>query len=357
MAGREAGRNVAPVSRRQVFGAGALAAVVTLVGACGSGGRSAARSSTATTGALPAPASRATSSTSAGSSLRPTAAPPTSVVASPTPAQPCGVGAGPPPVYDHVVWIWMENHTYSQVIDNGRAPYASSLAHQCGTVTRYSTVGSPSLPNYVGATSGSTQGITDDAAPSAHPVATDNLFRQVRAAGGTERSYEESMPGPCALASSGRYAVKHNPAAYYVGPTDRQACVADNLPLGGAQGGALAADLASGSLPSFSFVTPDLCNDSHDCSVGTGDAWLQQWLPRIFASPAYKSGRTAIFVVWDEYTPVPNIVISPTTAPGSVSAVAVDHYSLLRTTEEMLGIPSHLGRAGAAPSLRAAFHL
>ena len=132
--------------------------------------------------------------------------------------------------------------------------------------------------------------------------------------------------------------------------------MADNLPLGGAQGGALAADLSSGSLPSFSFVTPDLCNDSHDCSVATGDAWLQQWLPRFFASPTYKSGRTAIFVVWDEYTPVPNIVISPTTAPGSVSAVSVDHYALLRTTEEMLGISSHLGRAATAPSLRAAFH-
>src|SRR5438105_2903505 len=179
---------------------GALAVMVTLAGACGSGGRSATRSNTATTGAVPSPASSSTSSTSSRSSLRPTVAPATSVVAGPTQAQPCGTSASPPPVYDHVVWIWMENHTYSQVIDNARAPYATSLAHQCGTVTRYSTVGSPSLPNYVGATSGSTQGITDDAAPSAHPVASDNLFRQVRAAGRTERSYEESMPGPWALA-------------------------------------------------------------------------------------------------------------------------------------------------------------
>src|SRR5437879_1273150 len=128
-----------------------MAVIATLVGACGSGGRSAARSNTATSAAVVAPASRATSSTSARSSSRPLVTPSTSVVGAPTPAQPCGTSASPPPVYDHVVWIWMENHTYSQVIDNARAPYTTSLAHQCGTVTRYSTGGSPPLPTYCGA--------------------------------------------------------------------------------------------------------------------------------------------------------------------------------------------------------------
>ena len=91
--------------------------------------------------------------------------------------------------------------------------------------------------------------------------------------------------------------------------------------------------------------------------MGRGDAWLGQWLPRILAGPTYRAGRTAVFVIWDEYTPMPNIVISPTTAPGSVSAVAVDHYSLLRSTEELLGISNHLGRAAGAPSMRGVFHL
>src|SRR5206468_1231099 len=119
-------------------------------------------------------------------------------------ASPCGSKADPPARYAHVVWIWMENHTYGQVIGAPDAPVVTSLGRQCGVATRYSEVGSPSLPNYLGATSGGTQGVADDADPAAHPLRVDNLFRQVRAAGGAERSYQEGMPGPCAVTPSGR---------------------------------------------------------------------------------------------------------------------------------------------------------
>jgi phospholipase C len=164
------------------------------------------------------------------------------------------------------------------------------------------------------------------------------------------------MPANCAVAPQGRYAVKHNPAAYYTSGDDRHACAADDVPLGTTTAGALASDLRGDRMPTFAFVLPDLCHDTHDCPVSVGDAWLAVWLPRILTSPAYQSGTTAVFVVWDEYTPVPNIVISPTTPPGTTSSVAVNHYSLLRTTEEMLGLPL-LGHASAATSMGAPFHL
>src|SRR5262249_37433752 len=112
---------------------------------------------------------------------------------------PCGTRTAPVAQYDHVVWIWMENHTADQVIGNSEAPYEPSLGTECGTASDYAIVGSPSLPNYIGATSGDVHGIHDDAPPSTHPLDTDNLFRQVRAAGGTEKSYEESMPANCVL--------------------------------------------------------------------------------------------------------------------------------------------------------------
>jgi phospholipase C len=254
------------------------------------------------------------------------------------------------------VWIWMENKSYRQVIGSPAAPYATALARQCGTASAYHTVGSPSLPNYLGATSGDTGGINDDGGPDVHPQTGDNLFRQVRARGATARSYVESMPTNCAVASRGRYAVKHNPAAYYTSADDRRACVTDDVPLGGVSDGALAADLAGDRLPTFSFVVPDLCDDGHDCPVTAADAWLTAWLPRILTSAAYRSGTTAVFVVWDEYTPVPNMVISPTTPPGTTSNVIINHYSLLRTTEELLGVPL-LGHAATAPSMGAVFHL
>ena len=155
----------------------------------------------------------------------PTATTTTAATTTPTtgPATPCGSLAAPPARDQHVVWIWMENHTWSQVIGSPDAPYLTSLARLCGTDHRDAAVGSPSLPNYLGATSGSTQGIADDADPGVHSFASDNLFRQVRAARGTERSFVESMPEPCSLVSAGAYAAKHNPAVYYDGPGDRAA--------------------------------------------------------------------------------------------------------------------------------------
>jgi hypothetical protein len=271
-----------------------------------------------------------------------------------TPAGPCGWAGAAPQTYEHVIWIWMENHTWPQVLgDRAAAPYEVSLASQCATATAYRNVGSPSLPNYIGATSGATQGITDDASPSSHPLTVDNLFRQVRAAGGSERSYQEDMGQPCQLAPGGQYAVKHNPAAYYVGPAgdDRAACRADDVAFG-AWPGAL-----QGHLPTFAFITPNLCHDTHDCSVATGDAWLAQEVPKILGSTVYRAGRTAVIVVWDENSPMPNIVIGPAVRPGTVVTQPFDHFALLRTTEEMLALPGRLGAAAGAPSLRVPFNL
>lgn len=268
---------------------------------------------------------------------------------------PCGWRAPPAGTYQHVVWIWMENHTRSQVLgDPQAAPYEVSLAAQCATATAYRNIGSPSLPNYIGATSGATQGIGDDAPPASHPLTVDNLFRQVRTAGGSERSYQEAMAAPCQLMSAGRYAVKHNPAAYYVGPggQDRAACQADDVPVI-----QLGADLVGGHLPTFSFVTPDLCHDTHDCSVSTGDAWLAAELPPILTSPAYRAGSTVVFVVWDEYTPLPVLVLAPSVRPGTTVTVGFDHYALLRTTEELLGLPGRLGATAGATDLRPLFDI
>jgi len=270
---------------------------------------------------------------------------------------PCGTRSAPPAQYTHVIWLWMENKTYSQVIGSSSAPYTTQLAQQCATAKNYAIVGSPSLPNYIGATAGQTFGIGDDNPPSSHVLTADNLFRQVRAKGGTEKSYQESMPSNCALSNSGTYAVKHNPAAYYTGGSDRTACTADNVPMGTTSSGPFLNDLNNNTLPTFSFITPNLCNDTHDCSVATGDAWLKAWVPKILASPAYQSGNTALVIMYDEYTAIPNVFISPSTHPGTALTTSVNHYALLRTTEEMLGITSYIAGAASAPSMRNAFNM
>ncbi|OLB23594.1 MAG: hypothetical protein AUH17_06340 [Actinobacteria bacterium 13_2_20CM_68_14] len=268
---------------------------------------------------------------------------------------PCGsAAASTPATLQHVVWIWMENETYSSVIGNtSAAPYLNQLAGQCGLATNYAGVAHPSLPNYVAATSGSTQGITDDNPPSSHPLGVASIFGQVQS-----KSYEESMPSNCALTTSGNYAVKHNPEAYYT--AIRTDCNANDVPMGSTSSGAFLNDLTNNTLPAFSFVTPNMCNDMHDCGIATGDAWLKSWVPKIIASPAYQAGQLALFITWDENdgsagNKVPAIVASPYTPAGTTSATSFTHYSLLRTTEELLGTTNYLGSAASATSMRSAF--
>jgi hypothetical protein len=255
------------------------------------------------------------------------------------------------------VWVWLENEDYASVIGSAAAPYETSLARSCGLATDYQAVSHPSLPNYLAATGGSTFGISDDGGPSAHPIDAPSIFSQVESAGGTWASYEESMPEPCDRADAPLYAPRHNPAVYYV-PL-RASCDASDVPLGSMGAGPLAAALAQAALPTFVFVTPNLCDDGHDCPVSTADGWLASFLGLMFASPAYLTGDTAVFVTYDEGTSdnrVVTIVAAPTVVPGTVSTEAFTHYSLLRTTEDLLGL-APLGAAAGTSSMVGPFNL
>ena len=277
--------------------------------------------------------------------------PVTSLADTPSAAGPCR--GTPTPHYRHVVWVWMENKGSGAIIGSRDAPFENRLARECGRAASYHGITHPSLPNYLAATGGSTFGVTDDAPPSDHPISGQSLFGQVEAAGLTWRAYEESMPSPCQLSQSGRYAVRHNPAAYF---TDlRAACRLNDVGFD-----AFNRDIASGALPSFAFVTPDLCSDTHDCPVSTGDAWLRTWLTRVLAGPNYLAGDTVLILTWDEAegggTTVPTMVVAPSVRPGTVVNQNLNHYSILRTTEDLLGL-APLRKAASASSMAPAFGL
>jgi len=240
----------------------------------------------------------------------------------------------------HVVWVLMENQDYSSVIGSGDAPYINRLARTYGLATRYSAISHPSLPNYVALTSGGTQGISDDSDPSSHRLGAPSIFGQLP--GGASRSLEQGMPSACATGDSGEYAVRHNPEAYYAKLHGE--CRRSDVPLSGRP------DLSA----RFTFVTPNLVNDMHDGSVGDGNRFLQRFVPELLATQQYRARDTAIFIVWDENAGasgnrVPCIVISPFTH-GVSDSRSYSHYSLLRTTEEVLGLPL-LGRADSAHSM------
>jgi hypothetical protein len=282
-------------------------------------------------------------------------------------AAPAGAGAAPPPraaavtslctgrparpaTYAHVIVVVMENHDYGQVIGAPGAPFINRLARACGLATAYRAVTHPSLPNYLALTSGSTAGITSDctACWSRQP----SVFGQAASHGLTWRAYEEAMPARCTRADSGEYVKRHNPPTYYT--RLRAACRGSDIPMGSLVAGRLRAALLRNALPGYAFVTPDMCHDMHDCPVASGDAWLKSFFGLLARNGAYRKGKVAVFVVWDEGAAgnhVPAIAVSPFVAPGTRSGAPLGHYSLLRTAETLLGLP-YLGRARTATGMR-----
>ena len=245
--------------------------------------------------------------------------------------------AGPRHDIQHVVWILMENKDYSSVVGPGSAPYINGLARRYGLATNYSAISHPSLPNYIALTSGSDQGISDDSDPSAHRLNVPSIFSQLPRGG--SRSLEQSMPSHCDRSDSGEYAVWHNPETYYTNLG--QDCSRYDVPFGAKP------DLSA----RFTLVTPNLINDMHDGSVQDGDRFLRSYVPALMATPQYRSGNTVIFIAWDENegaggNRVPCLVISPFTH-GVKDGTHYSHYSLLRTTEALLGLPFLKGASSA----------
>jgi hypothetical protein len=233
-----------------------------------------------------------------------------------------------------------------------------------------------------------------------YPAATKTVADQLEAKGLTWKGYMEDMgndpardngttcahpnpgplPGPTTqdhtqtAAANDQYAARHNPFVYFHSLIDRPTCAANDVPLMHLQG-----DLSHASTTaSLTFITPNLCHDGHDTACKNGepggltsaDQFLQTWVPRIVSSPAYQDGGMVV-VTWDESensdataccneqpgpnTPSPGIsgpgggrvgavVVSPFVVPGTSSAVAYNHYSLLRTIEDLFGL-DHLAMA------------
>jgi acid phosphatase len=233
-----------------------------------------------------------------------------------------------------------ENRNRSQVIGASNMPYLNRLASEYGDTTSWDGVGHPSLPNYLGLISGSTQGVTSDT--SGEFPGVNNLAQQLTEAKIPWRAYMEDMP------SSGYtgveaypYAKKHNPFAFF--PSANGANVEP--------GWRYQTDLSGGALPSFVWYTPNLCNDGHDCGNSTVDAKLKALLEPLMASKWYAENGTVI-ITYDEDEgegKIATVVIS-SRAKGRVESTAGNHYGTLATIEDLYKLPL-LGAAVGAQTL------
>jgi hypothetical protein len=118
----------------------------------------------------------------------------------------------------------------------------------------------------------------------------------------------------------------------------------------------LSEDLARG-LPPFTWITPDLCHDMHDCPVEDGDRWLSGWAPRIIAA---LQPNGILIVTFDEGSTdqgccggtatgghIATIIAGPGARAGVRIDAPADHYSVLRLIEDNWGL-ARLGLAASA---------
>src|SRR4030095_15883324 len=231
---------------------------------------------------------------------------------------------------DHIVVVIFENKHRSNVIGSRQAPYLNKLAAKGASMTHSYGVTHPSQPNYLALFSGSTRGVTSNACPR-NVRKPDNVGHQLRKSGRSFIGYAESLPRTgfrgC---SSGRYLRKHNPWVNF-----------GTLPAGTNRPFS-AFPRVCRRLPTVAFVSPNMCHDMHDCSVRTGDRWLEKhfrryarWAPR---------NNSWLIVTFDENAggsahSIPTIIVGANVRPG-VYAERLDHYGLLRTIEDAYGLPA-----------------
>jgi hypothetical protein len=246
---------------------------------------------------------------------------------------------------DHVVIAIEENHSYSQIIGSSSAPYINSLANEGALMTNSSGVTHPSEPNYLDLFSGSNQGVANDSCP--HTFSAVNLGQELVAAHDSFGGYSETLPSVgytgCSAGGQHGYVRRHNPWVDFTNvPT------ADNMPFQGY----FPSDFTK--LPLVSFVVPNLNDDMHDGTVKAGDQWLQAHLQSYVQwAMTHDSVFILTFDEGDDQGSQGNHIVTifdgePVNA-GHYSET-INHYNVLRTVEDMYGLP-HAGNSASAKAI------
>lgn len=270
----------------------------------------------------------------------------------------------PPAAKPKVVIVVEENKAYSDVVGNPVMPYLNSLATQYALATNYFADDQPSLPNYFMLTTGQTvvqhtdtyKGVFDG----------DNIVRELTAAGKTWKVYAESLPSVGYLGGDQPpYIQHHNPFVLFSdvvnSPTQQQNVVPVTQ---------LAADLAAGTLPDYSFVVPNNQNNSHDCpaampkctmndTLANADTWLQTTIGPLLNSTTFLQDGL-IVITYDESNPndlahggghVATVIAGGKVKRGFQSTNLYQHESVLRFALKYLGVIQYPGEAATAPDM------
>jgi acid phosphatase len=252
------------------------------------------------------------------------------------------------PRFNHVFIVVEENTDYANVIGSVSMPYLNSLAQQYGVATQYYADTHPSIGNYFMLATG--QIVTNNDSYSSI-VSVDNVVRELVAAGKTWKSYAEDLPSVGFTgATSGGYARKHNVFALLSDVANDPRQVTNLVPFT-----QFATDLANGTLPDYSNIVPNLCNDAHDCPLSTADAWLKNHIDPLIKSAQFQQDGL-LLILFDEAGGDPShgggrvawIAVSGKSKPGYQSTSLYQHASTLRLSLKVLGVTAYPSSAATA---------
>lgn len=253
------------------------------------------------------------------------------------------------PQHDHVVIVVLENHASSSIIGSSNAPYINSLINGTSSANFTQSYGltHPSQPNYIMLFSGSNQGVTNDTDPSTFPFTTPNLGASLLSNSYTFTGYSEDLPSVGFNGTtSGNYARKHSPwINWQDAPTNGIPSI-NNQPFS-----SFPTDFST--LPTVSFVIPNLAHDMHDpiilpSAIVNGDAWLQTNLDAFIQWA--KTNNSLFILTFDEddginvggistsTNQITTFFIGENVLQGQYSET-IDHYTILRTLEDMYVLP------------------
>lgn len=265
------------------------------------------------------------------------------------------------PQSQHVVLVMEENQSYPTIVGDANWPNLNTLIGNGALATNYYANTHPSIGNYFMLTTG--QILTNDDS-STQVWNVDNLARRMLAANVSFRIYAEGITQGYVGGDTGLYVVRHNPFALLSDLADNpQAANAHIFPFS-----QFAQDLASGNLPEFSYIVPDVNDDAHNGTPAQADAWLQtQVVNALSNDAAFQPGGDGVLIVdFDEAVDsdtsnggghVPAMFWGPNVKSGyqQTSATVYQHPSMLGEIMQLLNLPNPPGAAAGAPSMNEFF--
>lgn len=261
------------------------------------------------------------------------------------------------PNFKHIAIVVFENREYESVIGNRAMPYFNLLANSFTLLNQHYATTHPSLPNYLSLIGGDTFGITDDCDSVDCSVNAPSLPDLIEASGRTWKTYQDDMPETCYFSDTIRYVRKHNPFVFFEPiRLDRERCNNHVVPLN-----QLDIDIDANILPSFIFITPDICYSGHDCALELADGWLKEIVEKLYPPMEAAGEPYLIIITWDEGQSslsccglpekaggrVATILISPQVKSTYVDSTPYSHYSILKTISQAWNLP-YLGHAADA---------